>query len=234
MAEETLADEEEAVPKRRGIPGWLWFCGGGCLLLLVALVVAVFFGARYYREATNEDHQWTRLAQALPYDRRGEHLQMGFGVPVLYRVFTLHDDRGYELLIYDLDRKQAAQFRDQLFSPEFKGVEGLFGFGAMKDPELGRIDVQGRSLAVVRIRQSPQGESAYVDATLPDSAGGLFIAVVRSSEGEGRLTDEEIQKVLAPFRIGPDHASPPPESRGPAEAEPPPEASPPAAEDGGK
>ena len=42
MTGEEWADEPEVPKKKGGLPGWLWFCGGGCLIAVILGLWSVF------------------------------------------------------------------------------------------------------------------------------------------------------------------------------------------------
>jgi hypothetical protein len=69
MTEVEWGSESKEAPKaKKRIPGWLWFCGGGCALaVLVAIVAAIVF-AKMASNMMNQEKQKAELAQALPYD----------------------------------------------------------------------------------------------------------------------------------------------------------------------
>jgi len=56
-------------PKRR-VPLWVWLCGGGCLLAIIAVVAVVVFVASKASHMMNQDEQWAKLEKVLPFDEK--------------------------------------------------------------------------------------------------------------------------------------------------------------------
>lgn len=233
MSAEVWSSEGEPPQKRSGIPGWVWFCGGGCLLVLLCLVVLLVFSVRMVKQGLDPERQWAELARVIAVDESPEHLRMRFGMSLMWDFYFLEDVRGYTLVLYVVDRSKAADV-DQLFTPKFEESGGAFGMSGIRDAELGTIELQGRSLPIQRFFQSggasgmgapgqPEigsGHSAFVDISPPDSERVLLAFLVRVRSGDTPLTDEEVRDVLAPFHIGPVHRAPAPAGEGaPAPAE---------------
>ncbi len=62
-------NEAKEQPKaKKRIPTWAWFCGGGCLLAIIAGIVFAVIGYTVVRKAADQDGQWASLATVLPYD----------------------------------------------------------------------------------------------------------------------------------------------------------------------
>jgi hypothetical protein len=237
MSEQGWDDGIDAPPQKRGVPGWLWFCGGGCLLVIVIGIGLLVWGKKLYDEGRDSEQQWPRLAQVLPFDERPPDLSLQMYLPIPVPFYTLKHEDGYVLLVFDLDPSEAKDF-GQVFTPDFEGGGSVFGFGGVKNPELSQVDVQGRELTVQRFYQEGRdqgedadaestGQSAFVDVTPPDHVGMVAVQIIRVEPGEGPLTDDEIRDVLSGFHIGPDYVPPPP----PSPEEPAAEESP--AEEGG-
>ena len=69
---ETNWGESEAPVRKKSIPTWLWFCGGGCLLALIVSIVGgvLLFqkGKQMYEEGQDPEIQWAKVAEVLTYD----------------------------------------------------------------------------------------------------------------------------------------------------------------------
>ena len=68
MSERPLQDVLTDAPPRRGVPGWIWGCGGGCLILMVLLVgFTVFFFNKLQRELGPEA-AWPVIQTVMPFE----------------------------------------------------------------------------------------------------------------------------------------------------------------------
>jgi len=59
--------EDSAPPKKGGVPGWVWGCGGGCLLVLGLMTAATlwFFNKMY--GTFGPEAAWPEIAEVMPY-----------------------------------------------------------------------------------------------------------------------------------------------------------------------
>ena len=58
---------EDAPPPKRGVPLWIWGCGGGCLLTLGGFILLTYLGFRSLYSAIGPEKAWPLLAEVLPY-----------------------------------------------------------------------------------------------------------------------------------------------------------------------
>jgi hypothetical protein len=217
MTETNWGTENEPPPKKKGLPTWLWFCGGGCLL---AVVLSIILGAwlfskakEFVKESTDPEKQWPQLAQILPYDARPSELKLSLGTHIGADVYVFEDARGFAEIIFGFSETQGAEVRDKLMNPEYSG--GAFGVGARKDLKGGTIRVQGRDLKVVRFRQSEKDSSSGVQAEVKVGAGPSILVDLTPDTGkrpvilqmvrlhsDEPITDEEVVEFLKPFHVG--------------------------------
>lgn len=214
-SEQSWSEEESAgPPRKKGIPGWLWFCGGGCLLALIAAIVLGVFAFRTVKQGLDPEVQWPKLQKTLPFDERPENLTLQWGSQLGFGIYTLFDQQdGYVAVLYDFPSAEQGD-RGKIFSEEFKG--GFMGIGEMKGRTVSTVEVQGRTLDVVRFYQEGgssgggpgqpdvrAGHSAFLDLT-QEGATNFVLLFLISIEGDEEISDEEIRTFLEPFQVGPD------------------------------
>jgi len=218
MAETTWTEEQTAGPKKKSIPTWVWFCGGGCLLAVLLAVVAAGFGFQFIKKATDPKVQWERLALILPHDEpTPPEMELGFGNQIGIEQYLINDSRGFQLQIQNHPGKDGTQARKQMFEtdkPEFPQNMVVMKFDA---PEAGSIEVQGRTLKLFRTRmqfsgmlgkampaeaKEAMGGIAFVDLT-PEGRAGMLMLQITKVKGTEPVSDEEIRMLLKPFHIGP-------------------------------
>lgn len=68
MSERPLQDVLSDAPPRRGVPGWIWGCGGGCLLLMVLVVGFTVFTFNQLQKAMGPDAAWPVIQSVMPYE----------------------------------------------------------------------------------------------------------------------------------------------------------------------
>ena len=215
MSSEVWSNEGERPQKRSGVPGWVWFCGGGCLLMLVCVVVLLVLGVKLVKEGLDPELQWPKLREAIAVDEDPQDLRLMFGSS-FFGTYFMEDGRGYTLLVFVKDRADAAEI-EPLFASDFTEGGSSFGMEGVQDVQLGTIEVQGRERRIQRFFQSggasrfgapgqPElgsGHSAFVDITPEEGEQIVVGLVVRVRAGEDPLGDDEVRDVLAPFHVGP-------------------------------
>ncbi|MCB9916210.1 MAG: hypothetical protein H6828_13865 [Planctomycetes bacterium] len=209
MTGEEWADEPEVPKKKGGLPGWLWFCGGGCLIaVILAVLGAAFFWGRV-KEGLDPDVQWAKMDQYLEYDARPDDWSIVFGMnfmPGTEDMFTFMGPSGTMVNLMILKASQA-KGREEIFSQDFSGG-GFAGINKVSDLQVGEVVVQGRTLPVVRFTQKPLGQptqaQAMVDIT-PEGDNRFFLAQFVHAQSTDAVSDETIVDFLKPFRIGPAH-----------------------------
>ncbi|MAF64391.1 MAG: hypothetical protein CMJ84_01855 [Planctomycetes bacterium] len=210
-------DQPVAPPTKRAFPLWLLFCGGGCLLAVLATLVVGGLLINQFKGFNDPDVQWARIEEHLPFDQRPEELELLFGGGMMgIEMITFNDSRGYAMVFQSFDISEAGEARDQLFDPEFTG--SVVGFGGRKDLQEGTIEIQGRQLDVLRFYQfedeegseeggetpARAGVSALIDLTAEGEPGLFVVQIVRATHDSDPVPDEYIRDFLAPFHVGPD------------------------------
>lgn len=219
MSEEEWADAPTMPPKKKGFPGWLMFCGGGCLIALILGGIGGYFVFGEIKKAMDPEEQWARLEESFELDARPPELQPMFGFSLGLDFWMFMDERGYIAVIYDFGEAEA-EGRDELFSEDFEGG-GISGLNKIENPEVSQVSVQGRAIDVVRFenkggfsmggseQMSGQGPACFVDITPDDDPGFKMLFLMRDpSKGAKKepISDQAIQDFLAPFLIGPDRS----------------------------
>lgn len=213
MSESNWGEEGAAPAKKRSVPTWLWFCGGGCL---AAVVVGVILAAVLFSKAKEwgqAEMQLPELAKALPFDEPlPAEMQFKFVMPVPgLQMYVFEDQRGYATVVYVSSPGNADELRRTVLNEKYDGA--MFNMGGRKDLAASQVDVQGRELKVLRFYQlhgaggagderSQQGQSAIVDLT-PEGATGLVVLQVIRGGGDAPISDEELRTLLKPFHVGP-------------------------------
>lgn len=214
MSETNWGEEGAAPAKKRSVPTWIWFCGGGCLAAVVLGVIAAAVLFSKAKEWGQAESQLPELAKVLPFDEPlPAEMQFKFVMPIPgMATYVFADERGYASIFYSASPGNAQELRDTLLNENYDGA--MFGMGGRKDVTAARVRVQGREVKVVRFYQmrgseaggaqgGNQGQSAIVDLT-PEGASGLVLLQVVRGGGDTPITDEELHMLLKPFHVGPD------------------------------
>ncbi|HVS10482.1 MAG TPA: hypothetical protein VMS76_11455 [Planctomycetota bacterium] len=218
----------------RSVPVWVWACGSGCLLAIVALAVVGFFGFRFAQRSTDPALQWARLREVLPVDEPPPQLHI-VGLPTVRGVrvwmLTTADQRMQGMLQYVTEDVEG--LRRSLLEAE--GAEQdvpVFGKIGMFAAEKGTARVQGRELPYLRFQTFPPGSEPEPE---PDRAEeregrpGILEEIRSAAHGTSmhvdlhpestdhglflRLTkprsrepvsEEELIEFLEPFHVGPE------------------------------
>ncbi len=214
MSERSWGEADSAPPpKKKGIPTWLWFCGGGCLLAVVLAIVVVTWAASKLAGSTDPEKQWPKVAEILPYDERPPELDLKWGSDIGMGMYVFDDSRGYAAILMHLPGGGSAD-RDKLMNPDAE--TGFMNFGKRKDAKASKLKIQGRELDVLKFHQmsdaggessggAPKvgaGPSALVDLT-PEGEAGFLILQLVSLHSKEEVSDEAIETFLKPFHVGP-------------------------------
>ena len=225
MAETTWTEDSPGEAPKKRVPTWVWFCGAGCLAMIVlGIILAVFF-VGFVKNATDPEKQWTAIEKILPYDERPAEMTPIISINVGAEQFTIHDSRGYDIQIQHYPASRAEELRSQLFGEKPELPKHMLGL-KFESMTPGTVDVQGRELHVLRLRGSlPEfvrkmmpkegneqlANMLFADVT-PEGRDDLVIWQMsrspdrrKSDHESGPITDEEIRSELKPFRIGPKH-----------------------------
>jgi len=208
---ETMWSEEAPAPKKRRIPTWAWFCGAGCLVALILAIVASVFAVDFFKKSMDPEMQWKRLEAVLPFDERPAGWTPAFGMDMSvfgFEMVTLAGPQREMALLMQLPEQDAEKTREQMFDENFSG--SFMGMGGRSEMQKGEIEVQGRTLRVMRFYQGPKskgggegqtGASITVDLTPPGRVRPLILQLIRTGSREP-FTDAEIVEFLRPFHVG--------------------------------
>ncbi len=204
MTETTWSEEVAEPPKKKGIPLWVWGCGGGCLLAVIAALAVGVFLFGWVQEAVDPAVVWPKIAEILPFDEQPPYTVFGWtvGAEIYVMVDEPKEFTGILFPVGELDEQEVAEM-DQLFKGEIEG--GAFGVGEMKDTEVLTIDVAGRSCRAVRyassglnipgIPQNTEAENVLIDLSRDPQRFVLLVLV----DPDGEVDQADIDAFLAPF-----------------------------------
>lgn len=213
MSERSWGEADSAPPpKKKSIPTWLWFCGGGCLLAVIIGIAAVAWLASNVTFSTDPEKLWPKVAEVLPYDERPPELEPQFGFDMGVGMYYFRDKRGFMAVLFHMPVAGDSD-RDKFMNPESE-----VGFmGRRKDAHASKLKVQGRELDILRFqhlsgnsdgpssKDAPEvdsGPAAMVDLTRDDQSGFLILQLVRTNSADA-IGDDEITRFLEPFHVGP-------------------------------
>jgi hypothetical protein len=217
MADVTWTEEGQSAPPKKKIPTWVWFCGGGCLAMLVLAIVAGGLMFNFVKKGVDPEVQWPRLAKILPFDERPQNLEIVFGNQIGIEQYVLRDEtRALQLQIQHHKGPDGGEARDQIFGSDKPAFPENMGVMKFADMQRGVVEVQGRELRVLRMRMElagfvksfvpKEGQGAFgsmmmVDATQADDDGMLFLQIMREASAEP-ITDDDLREILKPFHVG--------------------------------
>jgi len=205
MTEQDWAEEPEVPPKKKGLPGWLMFCGAGCLILVVLGAVGGFWAFNKFKDVVDQDAQWAKLDERIGIDDSDSSwLVMGAGLGGVDGWVFTKGETACTLMIFSEDQGEEA--REEMFGGDFKGTS-VPGLVKMDGIEPGEVVVQGRTLPLLRFTQDQTGvgerRGVTVDLTPPDSPEFWMLQYVHN-DNIGAVSDETLIEFLAPFHVGPD------------------------------
>lgn len=184
MSEVDWGTEANEAPKKTSrIPKWAWFCGGGCLLALIAAVVIGVLVVVRFRDMMDEEKQAAELQQVLPFEALPEgHRIVGIGafagfMPGVDDAWMIHVDGGEtQVQISRYTRSASAEMRENIRSGDLGG-EAKQQFGPIGIHELahGEVEVQGRTLPWMRFQTfaPPEAGAAAKDTAESDEADSV-------------------------------------------------------------
>ena len=164
------SEASEPVKPKRRVPLWAWFCGGGCLLMLVTFVVASVAAVSCAKEMADPDTQWRELERVVAVETRPEGEIFGMKVPFQdLRVISIQ--QGMTKVDFMIaGGAQADELRSQFLDPSAEMDLGpLLGNMGRYEPEEIVLSVQGRELRGMRfVTQKPDAASESQDTAAQD------------------------------------------------------------------
>jgi hypothetical protein len=185
-------------PQKRRPPTLALACGGGCLVLVAALVLAlaVFLddAQRFFQGLSDPEVQWPRLAEVLPFEERPDYGIYGMSIPMAgFRFWALvPTGQPFVALVWDFPASQGSEV-EKFFDPEESFNPGGFLSQGRYDAEEGSVDVQGRSLRAMRYFSLPADRreelSGPESAGSPPATGRHAGEMARNAQGAGICLD---------------------------------------------
>jgi hypothetical protein len=213
---------ETPPPIKRGMPKWLWFCGGGCAALVVIGIVLLSWVYAKFKDSANPDKQWPKLQELVGFDERPADMTLIFGAEMLgTQIYATADPKlGLAGTFFEWKAgKNADDAREQFLT--VAGVEKNPQRDTNTPVTAATVHVQGRSLPGVRyVQNGPpaflrsisqddaskfdgQGPCITLDLSKDPAAALLYVQLVRTS-GTDPISDDEVRAYLKPFHVGPD------------------------------
>jgi hypothetical protein len=210
MSEVRWSEETtEAPPKKRRFPAWLlWGCGCGCLAMLLVGGVLTVLGVRMWNEANDPEIAWARVDELLPYDTRPDGWEaLGLSIELFdFGQFMLRPpDEPFFLVV---QRMPSSAELEAFFDPESRHNRGFFGVNEIREPEPGRIEVQGREVRALRYlswlpeeAQEKGANGASIRVDLSSERGPPVLLQVTAGDDRPRIEDADVARLLAPFDV---------------------------------
>ncbi len=200
--------DETAPKKKSGLPKWLLFCGGGCLLAAILGVVALKLGFDKVKSWGEAEQQLPILQKALPFDPLPPETEFKFAIRFPMDWFIFSDSRGYVMFFFLARSGEGEELRKTLLNPDFGGM----GMGQRRDSKEAVVTLQGRDVKGLRFVQErgsgKDGGDAAGQSILLEVGpeGGSHVVVVQITRGSSDepISDEEVRTLLKPFHVGPD------------------------------
>lgn len=160
--------------EKSGIPGWLIGCAGGCMFLVGASAVALYFAGRYLQGWLEENNdpkvQWPALAEVLPHEAPPAGFEIArLPIPMLdlWRLSSPNEDAVVFIGAGGASGGggPGGEILDQWYrvpdsAPVFGEVRGSM------ETVVGKITLQGRELDCLRLQRGRASES--LDPSQPE------------------------------------------------------------------
>jgi hypothetical protein len=130
-------------------------------------------------------------------------------------MYFFTDSNGFREILMRGTASNAQQIRDQMLDPGHSG--SVFGAGGRRDMVPATVRVQGRDLEAMRFHQMSdkdshnsngapqpgQGPAIVLDVTPAGATRPVILQLVRMN-GKEPVDDEDVQRFLKTFHVGPD------------------------------
>jgi hypothetical protein len=206
------SEGKEAPKKKKAIPGWAWFCGGGCVLALIAAVVLGIVAFVFGREAMNQETQWDALRQVIQVDEPDPDDRIIFGLgftPGVEEAWQISSKDGTgqaNLMVYSGD--MAAKLREAIETGENADlVKQALGVLGDSKATAGTTTLQGREFKSLSFQ--PKDASIVnpamvaIDATPEGDARIVLLGYRRMKASDAPIAAEELETFFEPFHLGP-------------------------------
>jgi hypothetical protein len=218
MSETQWAEDGQDKPLRKQLPKWVWFCGGGCVLALIATIAIVFISVKTFKKIADPEHGWAELQKIIPADDVHPN-HTAHSIPMMPMSMVMVTGPDFTQLQFQQHKgKDAEQARRDLFESETPKFPENMVVMKFTDFEKTQVDVQGRTLSAIRMKTEITGfmrtmagkeaENAdqymmFLDVTPPGRTEELVLLQMQRPATRGPFTEEELTDLLAPFHIGP-------------------------------
>jgi hypothetical protein len=228
MTDEDWGDIREA-GSSKGIPFWVWGCGGGCLLFIVLIVAAGFWGYGFVKDAINPDIAWTNVEQLVDFDERHPDFALIFGAAI---PFTEMEVYVFQQLQEDaplVDENDLPLSLESLQLDE-DGLIVVLQLNASEDPSEEDMEameitdfpvtIQGVEFEATRLEITGDTDGYFAVNWGGDDKGDPspmvivnlsevldqedLVAIIMRANGGDEPTEADVQHFFAPFHIGPD------------------------------
>jgi hypothetical protein len=213
MTEVEWGSEGKEAPKpKKKVPGWMWFCGGGCLLALIAGIVMVVAGVLFTREAMDQPKQWDELRKVVGVDEPDPEgiliIDLSF-TPGVENAWQLSGGDASQAVIMVFSGDVARTLKSEIGSGEggdtIRATVGLLGSSEMSG---GTTTLQGREFPTLRFTPENPGivnpPTVVLDASAEGSDQAMLLIYKKVKSQESGISDEELASFFAPFHLGPD------------------------------
>ena len=206
---------DDAPPKKKGVPTWIWACGAGCFVLLVLGVIGAVFAVRFVKDAADPERQWPKVREILYFDERPQDITMIMGLGFFGFETYVMTDGHLILAVMRMNEAQEAEAK-KLMDPTVSG--GFANVGKRRDMEAGTMELLGDERKVLHYYQSSpgqsqqQGQSVLVDISDEFPGGTVLLQFTRApgasapenpEEGPdgSKITQREVAEFLRPFSL---------------------------------
>ncbi len=206
MAETTWSEEGVEAPKKKGIPIWVWGCGGGCLLFIVVGLIAAVWGAGKIKDAFDADVVWPKISEVIPFEERPENYKVGGGSFFGTDLYFIFNESEMVLGILVGSEAEDQEEIDKVFAGDLS-ESGFMGVGEVQESESILVDVKGRECRALRFKGSDvsmpfqvEGGSKGDSIMLIDLSTGAKFTMLELIDMSGGVTDQEdVTAFFEPF-----------------------------------
>jgi len=214
MSADEWSEGLETPRPKRGVPVWIWGCGGGCLFLIVLLIATGVYVFDRGKKMVDPEIVWANLDEILPYDERPTHIKASGGSIFGGEGYFLIDQRLELMAILVVGGDAEQEEFQRLYDGEAQ--EGTFGLGAAEPQDPQRVEVQGREVPVVYLdMETPsfpffdpgEGEASVGDHPIlwaclnPGGGAPVLLLQLMAPERDGPAQPEELAQFLDPFDV---------------------------------
>lgn len=200
--------DEQQPTIQGGIPVWGWFCGVGCLIVLLFGAGMTFFGWTMVSKATDEEAQWESVREVMPFDERPTGIEIPLGFTVFgngqIQMNDVREDIDEEGRFSTVQLLRFSSSSSEQLEPLFN--PGVLEGAAMTNERLGNATVQGRQVRALwfdPLGRAPLEGDARTAVRVDLSLDGRPAAVLELHKhpAGGALTESDLEAWLEPFDL---------------------------------